>query len=488
MNNPNSKFILPFAFAVVSIISLVMGMRLEESLVRDGIKSESAHDDMSAIYEATEHIRSKYYGDTLANDFTDEVIQEMVDELDPYSHYFSSDQDARYNRYMDGIYSGIGVEFVAYEDTIYIYEVVAGSPASDAGISRGDRLLSTNEVSFTDGYALTDSLSTMIQTSDSLDMTLLSIDKQIKKITVVPSNIDIPLVKAYAIPYQDEVITYVSIQRFYKNVYKDFMTELESHYDNENRKISHLIIDVRDNPGGVVEETMKILNQFFTEKDLNLLSTQSRNSKSQSYKSNGRTFFDVDRVAVLCNENSASASEIVAGVLQDHDKALIIGTHTYGKGLIQQNYDLSNDGSINLSIGEYILPSGRHIYKSKDSTYLSIENERPLPVSTKGIAADVYVPFCKLDSDIYDDYKKKIVQLDAWSITGLRNLHTANPNQQNLQDSCGLIISQKLLWKSMTKATSIADSVSYSDVDFSMKTAIKAITSDNYDMILSGKN
>ena len=357
------SYLLPLIIGLVSAISIIIGMRLQQSLVRDGYNtsSELESDPVTAIYETTEHINSKYYGNPLDSSFSDEVIESIIEQLDPYSHYFKPDQDEFYERYMNGQYAGIGIEFIEYRDTIFCYDVVADSPADKAGIVEGDFIFQIDSASFLGSEANLDSLVSFLRSTDGTMQVSLGVSgsAEVRSLELTPLDINLPLIDDYILSNGTSYVSYVKIHRFYKSVYQDLMQALERHKDASGFAPPYLIIDVRDNPGGVVEETMKILNQLFDEKDVRLLETISRNSVSQVYKTNGRSFLDIDRVVVICNEKSASASEILAGVLQDHNQAVLVGSHTFGKGLIQQNYTLSNNCLL------YTSPSPRDLSTSR---------------------------------------------------------------------------------------------------------------------------
>ena len=131
--------------------------------------------------------------------------------------------------------------------------------------------------------------------------------------------------------------------------------------------MNELIIDLRDNPGGYLPEATKILNQLFVEDKRLLVFTKDRNDRKSEFNTTGRPFYKVEKLAVLINENSASASEIIAGAVQDWDKAIIVGEQSYGKGLVQEQYDLSNGGALRLTIGRYFTPTGRYIQTPFDT-------------------------------------------------------------------------------------------------------------------------
>lgn len=178
-------------------------------------------------------------------------------------------------------------------------------------------------------------------------------------ITLVVGEVEVKTVKSVLLKDINTVL--IKIDRFGENTYREFMDEVERHFTKNNAK--HLILDLRDNPGGFLPEATNILCQIFAEKDRLLLFTEGRSNKKNEYKTNGKRFFDIDQVVVLVDENSASASEIVAGAIQDWDRGVIIGRRSYGKGLVQEQYNLTNGGAIRLTVARYYTPSGRSIQR-----------------------------------------------------------------------------------------------------------------------------
>ncbi|MBP6695561.1 MAG: hypothetical protein KA161_10555, partial [Saprospiraceae bacterium] len=156
----------------------------------------------------------------------------------------------------------------------------------------------------------------------------------------------------------------IKIDRFGNNTYQHFMDKVESLVGKSGYK--DVMIDVRGNPGGFLPEATNILCQIFEEKNKILATTKGKSEKKYEYKSTGKRFFNIRKVVVLVDENSASASEILAGAIQDWDRGVVVGRRTYGKGLVQEQYDLSNGGAIRLTIAKYFTPSGRSIQRNYD--------------------------------------------------------------------------------------------------------------------------
>jgi len=318
---------------------------------------------------------------------------------------------------------------------------------------------------------------------DEVEISVLDADYGLKQVSVTVSEVEVPLINHYVVTAEDSAsVSIVRIKRFYEDVYRDFMQALEDQ-KTMGYNATHLIIDLRDNPGGIVEETVKILNQLIPEKQKLLLSTNKKSGRAKEYLSNGRTFLDIERIVIICNEASASASEILAGVLQDYDRGVVIGLPSYGKGLIQQNYDLSNDGSINLSIGEYILPSGRHIHPSSmtDSTYQSLVNTRSLSAG-RGVPPDVLLEDCVMRLALGDHAKQLTIRHDLWTKEDLSSEDRRSIITSDIlsNENCVEARGRQLWWEIVSATLEPGDQVDLTDLDTALSLASELILSDRY--------
>ncbi|MEL6123034.1 MAG: S41 family peptidase [Bacteroidota bacterium] len=480
---------LPLLLAIVAVIGMIFGMRLQSSLVSDGYLSEEPLPEVESINQALQHIQSKYYGDLDQGEFTNEVLGAIVENLDGFSYYFEATHDTMYARYMKGLYRGIGIEFLDHRDTFYITDIIPGGPADEVGIEAGDVLLALEGVPLTDGIVDRDSVLRIsdLPDGDTLELSIMDGRTSVQsEVSIIVGNVDIPLVRDYLID-TEEIISYVRIERFYEGVFRDFMEALDQHAA-QGASTKRLIIDLRDNPGGIVDETVKILNQLIKEKNQRLISTIDNRGKVKTYDSNGRGFLDVQRIAVLVNEHSASASEILAAVLQDHDRAVVIGSQTYGKGVIQQNYNLANRGSINLTIGAYQLPSGRYISTaSTDSIYYTLQNHRPI-ADGPAVQPDITLDACDTRIRNYDLLKRSMIDQDLWHTPLLaenRRLLTAGIYEATPSDSCFANYEMALEWFMTEQQNSFGDTLTITQVDPWIERAVKIISSPRYDEILA---
>jgi hypothetical protein len=193
-------------------------------------------------------------------------------------------------------------------------------------------------------------------------------------------------------------IGYIKIKEFSATTDQEFMLAMDSLFGKQGSK-KDLILDLRGNPGGYLEKATHMLNQLIPESGKVMVSTKSKSGKETVFKSSGRPFFPAANIVVLMDENAASASEIVAGALQDHKRATIVGRRSFGKGLVQAQYKLSNGGALKLTIAKFYTPSGKLIqnpYQKGDTSSLK-----------RGIFPDVLIPLVSLDtSELWEDAKR----------------------------------------------------------------------------------
>lgn len=488
MNKKIIENYLPILMSVVAIAGMFFGMRLQSSLENERflIKTVPDHDDR-VIYEALEHINEKYYGEFSMDHFTDEVVGSMIEELDDYSYYWDQKHSGYYSQYLNGSYAGRGFELYDYDNSFYITKVINNSPASRVGLERGDMIKeifsnSLSEISL-------DSVQRIMASPDTLSIEVYrKSNDSLFDITLAYADVYLPVVSSYKITGTDAI--YLRIERFTNDVFAEAMEELDF-YKRAGISFKDLIIDVRDNPGGLLDETVKLINQFVRESNVVLVSTINNAKRTQEYKSNGRNFLDIDRIVVLINNNSASASEILAGSLQDLDRAVIIGQHSFGKGMIQQNFKLSNGGSISLTVGEYLLPTGRSISKVKDTTavFMTLFENRKINTDY-GVSPDVVtdtlcdIEVSRTDRDQYLRWliDEEILFNPIISIDG--SIEAYAQLMGNSDTNCGEVNRSKFYNFADQLLLNQRDSIVAFHMDVEVQKAINILQSGEYDKIL----
>jgi carboxyl-terminal processing protease len=363
-NIQSYNILQPLLLAAAIAIGMMVGYKMNEKPENTLVSLHEYPKDSimltGRVEELIRFIDSKYVDKINADELIDEAVNAVFSKLDPHSVYMSpSDVDDTADQ-MNGAYSGIGIENYFIDDTIIISNVLGDSPAQKSELKIFDKIIEIDgEVVAGKKYEYEKIRSKLRKpTGQSLKLEILRDGNKISK-TVQIAQVPVKSVVSKMLPEINAAV--VKIERFGNHTYKEFMEEVERHF--KDGKCKHLILDLRDNPGGYLPEAVNILCQIIEEKERLLLYTEGRNSKRNEYKSTGKRFFNIEKTIVLIDENSASASEIVAGALQDWDRGIIIGRRSYGKGLVQEQYALNNGGAIRLTVAKYFTPSGRSIQK-----------------------------------------------------------------------------------------------------------------------------
>ncbi len=363
-NKPSYNILQPLLLSACMAIGMMVGYKINEKPENTLVSTlDFPADSMmmtGRVEELIRFVENKYVEKVDGNILIDEALTAVFSKLDPHSIYLSPHEVGDVNDQMDGSYNGIGIENFFVDDTVFVSSVLDNSPAKKSGIQPFDKIITidSNKVS---GQSLDYSrIRQMLRKADGTKVKIGVLRGSKKLILeIMVSDIPVRTVSSYLLP---EIQTaYIKIDRFGTNTYKEYMEEVEKYF--ETKKAKHVILDLRDNPGGYLPEATNILCQIFAEKDKLLLYTEGRNSKRNEYKSNGKRFFDIDKVVVLIDENSASASEIIAGAIQDWDRGLVVGRRSFGKGLVQEQYNLNNGGAVRLTVAKYFTPTGRSIQR-----------------------------------------------------------------------------------------------------------------------------
>lgn len=357
-------------FSVVTILGMMAGAKMVKNDPHDQ-KSEAAltnaHYSGRQVEEIIRFLETKYVGDVNSDELVTKAINKILEGLDPHTHYFPPDQMDELEERNMGHYVGIGIEVAFLGDSLVILYPKKDSPAEKAGLHPGDYIIAINDLAIPGDSINQQEILDMIKGDKGTRVKLRikpMLADTIRTVEVIRDEIKVPsVIAAYMI---DTSVAYIKVQRFTNTTYREFMDVWERLSTTKNAQ--HLILDLRDNPGGYLREAVNILSQIIEEEGQLLVYTEGKNHDRIEYKSTGKVFFPVGNVTVLINEGSASASEIIAGCLQDQDRGLILGTRSYGKGLVQEQFELSNGGILRLTVSKYYTPSGRLIQKQYDST------------------------------------------------------------------------------------------------------------------------
>lgn len=290
---------------------------------------------------------------------TEDAIRGMFSSLDPHSVYIEPDESEQIEEDFAGKFQGIGIQFNVLQDTITVVTAISGGPSDQLGIVSGDRIIKIDGESAV-GFTNEQVIKTLRGPKGSeVDVTIKRPGTaELLEFTIVRD--DIPLYTVDTSYMLDEQTGYIKINRFAATTHEEFMKAMK---DLKARGMDRLILDLRGNPGGYLSQAIAIAEEFFP-RGTELVSTKSRHRRfTSSYDSRRDGYFKEHPVIVVVNQGSASASEIVSGAIQDHDRGLIVGQRTFGKGLVQQQYELVDSSNIRVTISRYYTPSGRLIQK-----------------------------------------------------------------------------------------------------------------------------
>ncbi len=307
------------------------------------------------------HIVNDNYVDTVdVQDLVEKAVPTILSELDPHSVYISAKDVQTANDDLRGSFSGIGIEFTIRKDTIRVQNVISNGPAERAGLLAGDKIVTVDDSLFVGSIVTNEEAMHRLKGPKDTKVKLGIVrygEKDLREVTITRG--EIPMKSVTASYMLDEHTGYIKIKNFGENTYPELLIALAS---LSQQGFESLAIDLRGNTGGYLQSAVQIANEFLPRGRL-IVYTQGRRSERQDYRSDGRGSYQTLPLVVLIDEGSASASEILAGAIQDNDRGTVIGRRSFGKGLVQQPIEFSDHSMIRLTIARYYSPSGRCIQK-----------------------------------------------------------------------------------------------------------------------------
>ncbi|ALJ05328.1 peptidase S41 [Pseudalgibacter alginicilyticus] len=357
----NQKKYLPLILGIAVAIGIFIGGKLNFADSSDKLFSKNSNKDK--LNKLIDYIDYEYVDDVNTDSIVDVTVNGILDNLDPHSVYIPQKDMARVAENMKGDFVGIGISFYTYKDTIAVIRAIENGPSQKAGIKGGDRILMANGDSLfgknIEDEQIIDKLKGPINTKVDLKVYRKG-EPELLDFTVERAHI--PITSVDAVYMLTEKLGYIKINRFAETTYKEFKKGLDQLIDLGATEIA---LDLRDNPGGFLSIAEQIVDEFLEDDTLILFTKNKRGSIEKSFATNSGDF-EEGKVFVLINENSASASEIVAGALQDNDKGTIIGRRSYGKGLVQREMELGDGSAVRLTVSRYYTPTGRSIQRPYD--------------------------------------------------------------------------------------------------------------------------
>lgn len=365
---------LPLYFSIVLVLGILGGyfFSFENTIISDTDKQTGKNNPYRKINNLLDYIEEQYVDSINKKQLVEKTVTSMLKSLDPHSDYIPADEFKQVNESLQGNFEGIGIEFNIYNDTIRVITPIIGGPSEKLGIKAGDKIIKVNGKNVA-GVKITNK-----EVFDKLRGEKGSIVKVVILRSSVKKSIDFNITRDEIPLYSIDVsyivkpgIGYIKISRFASTTYEEY---LKAFNDLSKKGMKKLILDLRGNPGGFLKAAVDIADEFLTS-GLQIVYTEGRANPKKTYKASNRGSFENNPLVILIDEGSASASEIVAGAVQDNDRATIIGRRSFGKGLVQDQLDLPDGSAIRLTIARYYTPTGRCIQKPYDEGNEAYYNE-----------------------------------------------------------------------------------------------------------------
>ena len=410
-----NKIYLPILIAIAVAIGFLLGSTLNSFQRENLITKNSKRNKLNRLID---FIDREYVDDINTDSIVDLTVSGILENLDPHSVYISKRDLKSVTENMKGDFVGIGVNFYVYKDTVAVIRPIKNGPSEKAGIQPGDRILYADNYKLFNKQIQNDTLFSKLKGEKGSTVLITVFRKATNEKLKIKVKRDVIPIKSVdiALKVNDE-IGYIKINRFAETTYDEFHKALLS---LKRQGIKDLVIDLRDNGGGYLEMAVAIADELLKDKELIVKTKNKKGSEDETFATS-KGDFEKGKVYVLINENSASASEILAGALQDNDRGTIVGRRSFGKGLVQREMPLGDGSAVRLTIARYFTPSGRSIqkpYEDKADAYFnefekrfqsgelyeadSIKVADSLKFKTKrgrivygggGITPDVFVPF-----------------------------------------------------------------------------------------------
>ncbi len=348
---------LPLLFAIVMVVGMMIGYQLKGKTAGNKFFNTAKR---TSLQELVELIKGKYV-DKVSEDTVNQLAaEELLAHLDPHSVFIPSEDLKEVNEEMMGNFQGIGVEFQLMEDTVNVVNVIKEGPSEKAGVQVGDKLIKVNDSIIIAGKKLQpDDIRKLLRGPMNTEVKVKILrGTSTKDVQIIRGVIPVsPIDAAYMIAPKTG---YLRINKFAERTYEAFMQNLEK---LQKAGMEQLILDLRGNGGGLMKEATDIADEFLSDNKL-IVYTVGEHTDKKEYRCKRDGLFEKGKLTVLLDETSASASEVLAGALQDWDRATIIGRRSFGKGLVQQQFQLTDGSAVRLTIARYYSPLGRNIQKS----------------------------------------------------------------------------------------------------------------------------
>lgn len=364
----------PLVYSLILAFGVMLGYLVNTLTV--GKSAPFANTGYDKIQDIIRYVQMKYVDTIDTGELTDKTIDQLLSNLDPHSVYIPAKDLAETNEQLEGNFEGIGIEFFIVQDTITVVTAIPGGPSESIGIRAGDRIVKINDTTVAGIKIRETEVKKKLRgpSKTQVKVTILR-GGEAKPIDFTITRGKIPLISLDAGFMLDNNIGYVRISNFSSTTAEEFVVKLKELTD---AGMKNLILDLRGNPGGYLQAATAMVDELLDDKKL-IVYTQGKSTERIEYKAHKPGLFEQGKVCVLLDQWSASASEIMAGAIQDWDRGVVVGRNSFGKGLVQEQFQLRDGSGLRLTVARYYTPSGRCIqrdYKNGKEDYYSEVDEK----------------------------------------------------------------------------------------------------------------
>lgn len=353
---------LPLYIAITLCVGVFIGANMAGST---SATTSNFMNSLNKFRQVLTHIENDYVDEVDSEELVESAISSMLEELDPHTSYIPAKELELIQSRLEGNYEGIGVEFNIFKDTIHVVSPLSGGPSEKLGIRAGDKIIKVEGKNVA-GIGMTNQkVVEMLRGPGGSEVTI-SIKREGED-ELIDFTIERDVIPQYSVDVSymvDDQIGYIKIARFANSTYLEFKEALLSLKDQGMKK---LVIDLTGNPGGYLNRAVQIADEVLSGRQMIVYTDGKEKRYAEEHYSGERGDFEEGSLVIMMDEGSASASEIVAGAVQDHDRGLIVGRRSFGKGLVQLPIDLNDGSELRLTISRYYTPSGRSIQKMYES-------------------------------------------------------------------------------------------------------------------------
>ncbi len=349
---------IPILFGLGIALGILLGSMLDFGYNDTAFFTSNSKKEK--LNKLIDYIDYEYVDAINTDSIVDVTVNGILNNLDPHSSYIPPDEYSAVEENMKGDFVGIGVSFYPYKDSIAVIQAIKGGPSARAGVQGGDRIVYADGIDLSQKVITDDSLSRILKGKVNTPIEIKIKRPGVEDLLTFNFKRDhVPISSVVGSYMLTDNLGYIKINRFAESTHQEFVDALTR---LKSKGATTLALDLRDNPGGYISSAEGVVDEFLEEDKLILFTKNKSGNISKSYTDSGG-LFENGEVFVLINENSASASEIVAGALQDNDKGVIVGRRSFGKGLVQREMDLGDGSAVRLTIARYYTPTGRSIQK-----------------------------------------------------------------------------------------------------------------------------